>query len=304
MWLNVHLLIETSIVFLIRQCMCSYLCEQSILIPCKARPLGCGGGMVESALFSVLYTRDMWAINQPSFLCNYSVMMSTRSIQCSSQTTQASCLSHCHLWICTCSGMSLVFFGPNHSKTCAGYPTFKGQVLNGEQLWELVEGLEANNLLYYTHLLTGILEAYKNCDSVVVISSFVILQSQSLDYFQLHDRFCLQKRQFCKLTGNMILILPNIYYLFISSGKHRNSSQAAFRKLFRNGNLETCPEIRFGRFCNFWKVRKHVSKLKSHSRKKKDGNFFKTLKFLIRFILFFSSLDCCWSLRVPVSLIL
>lgn len=37
----------------------------------------------------------------------------------------------------------------------AGYPTFKGQVLNGQQLWELVEGLEANDLLYYTHLLTG-----------------------------------------------------------------------------------------------------------------------------------------------------
>ncbi|XP_044468765.1 pyridoxal kinase-like isoform X3 [Mangifera indica] len=36
-----------------------------------------------------------------------------------------------------------------------GYPTFKGQVLNGQQLWELVEGLEANDLLYYTHLLTG-----------------------------------------------------------------------------------------------------------------------------------------------------
>lgn len=36
-----------------------------------------------------------------------------------------------------------------------GYPTFKGQVLNGKELWNLVEGLEANNLLYYTHLLTG-----------------------------------------------------------------------------------------------------------------------------------------------------
>ncbi|XP_075673303.1 pyridoxal kinase isoform X2 [Castanea sativa] len=35
-----------------------------------------------------------------------------------------------------------------------GYPSFKGQVLNGQQLWELIEGLEANNLLYYTHLLT------------------------------------------------------------------------------------------------------------------------------------------------------
>ncbi|KAL9425004.1 hypothetical protein AB3S75_032016 [Citrus x aurantiifolia] len=36
-----------------------------------------------------------------------------------------------------------------------GYPTFKGQVLNGQQLCDLIEGLEANNLLYYTHLLTG-----------------------------------------------------------------------------------------------------------------------------------------------------
>ncbi|GFP95580.1 pyridoxal kinase [Phtheirospermum japonicum] len=36
-----------------------------------------------------------------------------------------------------------------------GYPTFKGQVLNGDQLWDIIEGLEANNLLYYTHLLTG-----------------------------------------------------------------------------------------------------------------------------------------------------
>lgn len=45
----------------------------------------------------------------------------------------------------------------NQLENSAGYPTFKGQVLNGEQLWELVEGLEANDLLYYTHLLTGIL---------------------------------------------------------------------------------------------------------------------------------------------------
>ncbi|CAN1351575.1 Pyridoxal kinase [Linum perenne] len=40
-----------------------------------------------------------------------------------------------------------------------GYPSFKGQVLNGQQLWELIEGLQANNLLFYTHLLTGRLSA-------------------------------------------------------------------------------------------------------------------------------------------------
>lgn len=44
-----------------------------------------------------------------------------------------------------------------HPDTLAGYPTFKGQVLNGKQLGELIEGLEENNLLYYTHLLTGTL---------------------------------------------------------------------------------------------------------------------------------------------------
>ncbi|KAL4179166.1 hypothetical protein AMTRI_Chr13g85920 [Amborella trichopoda] len=36
-----------------------------------------------------------------------------------------------------------------------GYPTFRGQVLDGQQLWDLIEGLEANGLLFYTHLLTG-----------------------------------------------------------------------------------------------------------------------------------------------------
>lgn len=37
-----------------------------------------------------------------------------------------------------------------------GYPTVKGAVLDGEGLWQLIEGLEANGLLRgYTHLLTG-----------------------------------------------------------------------------------------------------------------------------------------------------
>lgn len=37
-----------------------------------------------------------------------------------------------------------------------GYPTVKGAVLDGEGLWQLIEGLEANGLLQgYTHLLTG-----------------------------------------------------------------------------------------------------------------------------------------------------
>ncbi|KAK6798232.1 hypothetical protein RDI58_005934 [Solanum bulbocastanum] len=42
-----------------------------------------------------------------------------------------------------------------HSKNLRPEIRCEGQVLNGEQLWELIEGLEANGLLYYTHLLTG-----------------------------------------------------------------------------------------------------------------------------------------------------
>ncbi|WMV16913.1 hypothetical protein MTR67_010298 [Solanum verrucosum] len=51
----------------------------------------------------------------------------------------------------------------------AGYPTFKGQVLNGEQLWELIEGLEANGLLYYTHLLTGYIGSVSFLNTVLKV---------------------------------------------------------------------------------------------------------------------------------------
>ncbi|CAL0301444.1 unnamed protein product [Lupinus luteus] len=50
-----------------------------------------------------------------------------------------------------------------------GYPTFKGQVLNGEQLWELIEGLEGNNLLYYTHLLTGYIGSVSFLNTVLEV---------------------------------------------------------------------------------------------------------------------------------------
>ncbi|CAN1122835.1 Pyridoxal kinase [Linum perenne] len=54
------------------------------------------------------------------------------------------------------TGKLFIFYACSlHLEHWVGYPSFKGQVLNGQQLWELIEGLEANNLLYYTHLLTG-----------------------------------------------------------------------------------------------------------------------------------------------------
>ncbi|GLT28836.1 hypothetical protein SLA2020_037400 [Shorea laevis] len=50
-----------------------------------------------------------------------------------------------------------------------GYPTFKGQVLNGQQLWELIEGLAANDLLYYTHLLTGYIGSVSFSNTVLEV---------------------------------------------------------------------------------------------------------------------------------------
>ncbi|XP_052204592.1 pyridoxal kinase [Diospyros lotus] len=50
-----------------------------------------------------------------------------------------------------------------------GYPTFKGQVLNGQQLWDLIEGLEANDLLFYTHLLTGYIGSVSFLNSILEV---------------------------------------------------------------------------------------------------------------------------------------
>lgn len=50
-----------------------------------------------------------------------------------------------------------------------GYPTFKGQVLNGKELWDLIEGLEANELLFYTHLLTGYIGSVSFLNTVLEV---------------------------------------------------------------------------------------------------------------------------------------
>lgn len=36
-----------------------------------------------------------------------------------------------------------------------GYPSWKGTIMDGDQLWEIVEGLQTNGLLYYDYLVTG-----------------------------------------------------------------------------------------------------------------------------------------------------
>jgi len=50
-----------------------------------------------------------------------------------------------------------------------GYPVFKGQVLSGDEVWTIFEGLLANNLANYTHLLTGYSRSPSSLGTIVKI---------------------------------------------------------------------------------------------------------------------------------------
>ncbi|XP_057989659.1 pyridoxal kinase isoform X3 [Hevea brasiliensis] len=63
-----------------------------------------------------------------------------------------------------------------------GYPSFKGQVLNGQQLWDLIEGLETNDLLYYTHLLTGYIGSVSFLDTVLEVVNKLRFINPKLTY--------------------------------------------------------------------------------------------------------------------------
>lgn len=63
-----------------------------------------------------------------------------------------------------------------------GYPTFRGQVLDGQQLWDLIEGLSANDLLYYTHLLTGYIGSVSFLNTVLGVVEKLRLINPELLY--------------------------------------------------------------------------------------------------------------------------
>lgn len=44
-----------------------------------------------------------------------------------------------------------------------GYSSFAGKVLDADGLWSLIEGLDKNDLLEYTHLLTGYMGSAALC---------------------------------------------------------------------------------------------------------------------------------------------
>lgn len=52
-----------------------------------------------------------------------------------------------------------------------GYKGWKGSVMSGEQLWEVVEGMDANGLLGHTHLLTGYIGSASLLETVLRVAA-------------------------------------------------------------------------------------------------------------------------------------
>ena len=50
-----------------------------------------------------------------------------------------------------------------------GYPIFKGHIMDGSGLLEIIDGLESNNLLHYSHLLTGYIGSLSLLETIVTV---------------------------------------------------------------------------------------------------------------------------------------
>ncbi len=56
-------------------------------------------------------------------------------------------------------GLEVDFINSVQFSNHTGYKQWRGTVMSGDELWELIEGLEVNGLCNYTHLLTGSIQA-------------------------------------------------------------------------------------------------------------------------------------------------
>jgi pyridoxine kinase len=63
-----------------------------------------------------------------------------------------------------------------------GYPSHQGTVMNGEELWNLVQGMQESNLLEYTHLLTGYIGSVSFLETIVRIVSLLRERNPDLIY--------------------------------------------------------------------------------------------------------------------------
>jgi len=63
--------------------------------------------------------------------------------------------NRCSVFALQTLGIEVDAINTVHFSNNTGYPSFAGQVLSGDDLWAIFEGLVKNDLAYYTHLLTG-----------------------------------------------------------------------------------------------------------------------------------------------------
>lgn len=63
-----------------------------------------------------------------------------------------------------------------------GYPVFRGQVFGGEDLRTILQGLEENELISYTHLLTGYIGSKSLLQSVAAVAQRLRQQNPNLVY--------------------------------------------------------------------------------------------------------------------------
>ena len=54
--------------------------------------------------------------------------------------------------------------------------------MNGEELWNLVQGMQESNLLEYTHLLTGYIRSVSFLETIVRIVSLLRERNPDLIY--------------------------------------------------------------------------------------------------------------------------
>ncbi len=99
---------------------------------------------------SPMWYLAMWATRAPSFHCSSLALMQISSTPSNFPITQALPSSFALLLFSARRNSPIInnWSGP-------GYPTWQGEKLTGEQLGKLVQGLKANNLICYSHLLTG-----------------------------------------------------------------------------------------------------------------------------------------------------
>ena len=69
-----------------------------------------------------------------------------------------------------------------------GYPNFNGKVLDGDGLLQLIDGLESNGLLNYTHLLTGYIGSLSLLETIAEVVERLRKINPNLIYGKPHLR--------------------------------------------------------------------------------------------------------------------